>query len=358
MFCMKRIALLNLAIDDNYGGNLQRYALVRVLQNMGCDVTHLLIMRKWTLWRIKTPVAIIKRLIERFILGKTKSIFIEREYNKRYIASYNRISSFYERYIKHTAPIYSFSSLKKNKDFDIYIVGSDQVWRERMVRPFPMKAFFLPFVPRQKKIIAYAVSLGTSDKEFDYRQRSCLKKYYERFQCVSVREISARNILLDYGWENPKAEWLVDPTFLLRKDDYIELVNSAETSQMDGKMFCYILDSTKEKMDYIAQVAEKKNLKPFVTGLHEISIEQWLRNFVDAEYIVTDSYHGFVFSMIFNKPVKLFFNDVRGNARFESLFSLLNLSINQEIYDWVQINKILSVERQKAVDWLRNALEN
>ena len=126
---------------------------------------------------------------------------------------------------------------------------------------------------------------------------------------------------------------------------------------MDGDIFCYILDPAKEKMECIDNIAKEKNMKPFVTGLHKLSIEQWLRNFADAKYSITDSYHGLVFSMIFNKPVKLFFNEFRGNARFESLFELFGISNNQEEFDCNRINGIMETERQKAINWLENTLK-
>jgi len=199
--------------------------------------------------------------------------------------------------------------------------------------------------------------LGNSEPELSSEESATLKKFYSQFSAVSVREKSALDVLDSYGWTCPKAEWLVDPTLLLKKDDYLNVIKNAETTPMDGEMFCYILDSTQEKMDFIAREAISRNMKPFTTGLHEISIEQWLRNFNDAEFIVTDSYHGFVFSMIFNKPVKLFLNEFRGNTRFESLFELLGISKDQKEFDWNRINAVLEINRQKSLTWLQGALD-
>ena len=352
-----RIALLNLPIDDNYGGNLQRFALVRVLQNMGHEVTHLLVMRKFTLWKLRTLPAIIKRLVVRYVFKKNVHILVERVAQKENIARFNRIKPFYDKYVKHIEPISNSKDLRLYNFFDAYIVGSDQVWRKKIVQPFPLKMFLWDFLPQKAKRIAYAVSLGCSEPELDKVEAESLKQYYSFFSAVSVREKSALDVLDYYGWTTPKAEWLADPTMLLKKEDYLEVINSAETSHMDGDMFCYILDSTKEKMDFIEREAVSRKMKPYVTGLHEISIEQWLRNFNDAKFIVTDSYHGFVFSMIFNKPVKLFLNEFRGNARFESLFELLGISKDQKVFDWSKTNSILASERDKALNWLRNALE-
>lgn len=352
-----KIALLNLPIDDNYGGNLQRFALVKVLQNMGHDVTHLLLMRKFSLLNRHVPIAIVKRLILRYVLGRNVRILAEIYAQKNNIEDFNRIKPFYDKYIKHTETITSFDAIKNYNFFDAYIVGSDQVWRKKIVQPFPLKMFLWNYLPSTAKKIAYAVSLGNSEPELDKVEAESLRKYYNQFTAVSVREKSALDVLDYYGWTTPKAEWLVDPTLLLKKDDYLDVINNANTTPMDGDMFCYILDSTQEKADFIEREANSQNMKPFTTGLHEISIEQWLRNFNDAKFIVTDSYHGFVYSMIFNKPVKLFFNEFRGNARFESLFELLRISKDQKEFDWNRINAVLEINRQKSLTWLQGALD-
>lgn len=353
-----KIALLNLPIDDNYGGNLQRFALVKVLESMGNDVTHLLVMRKFTLLKWRVIPAVVWRLVKRCFFRRKIPILAECLSQKKNLENFNRIKPFYGKYIKHTEPITDVKTLKEFKCFDAYIVGSDQVWRKKIVQPFPLKIFLWNYLPSTAKKIAYAVSLGNSEPELDKVQAESLKKYYSQFSAVSVREKSGLDVLAHYGWTSPKAEWLVDPTLLLTKDDYLDVIKNADTKRMDGEMFCYILDSNEEKMDFIKREANSRNMKSFITGLHEISIEQWLRNFADAKFIVTDSYHGFVFSMIFNKPVKLFFNDFRGNARFESLFDLLKISKDQVNFDWEKINNILSIQRNKSLDWLKKALES
>ena len=351
-----KIALLNLPIDDNYGGNLQRFALVKILQDMGHDVTHMLVMCKYTLGKKRILSLMIKRAILRFVFRKDVHVFAERIAQKQNIANFNRIKPFYDRYIRHTEPINDYNALMHYNSFDAYIVGSDQVWRKQIVQPFPLKMFLWDYLPSTAKKIAYAVSLGNSEPELDKIEAESLRKYYNQFSAVSVREKSALDELGYYGWTTPKAEWLADPTLLLKKEDYLDVINNAETTPMDGDMFCYILDSTQEKMDFIEHEAASRNMKSFITGLHEISIEQWLRNFNDANFIVTDSYHGFVFSLIFNKPVKLFLNKFRGNARFESLFELFGISKDQESFDWDKVNATLVHERERSLNWLRGTL--
>lgn len=295
-------------------------------------------------------------IIIRFVFRRKICVLLEKKIQKKNVEAYNRIKPFYDKYIKHTEPINNYKAIKQYKSFDAYIVGSDQAWRKRIVSPFPLKMFLWDYLPLTAKKIAYAVSLGKKEPELDKIEAESLKKYYNLFSAVSVREKSALDVLKYYDWTSPMAKWLADPTLLLKKDDYLDVINNAETFPMDGDMFCYILDSSQEKMNFIEREAISRNMKPFITGLHEISIEQWLRNFNDTKFVVTDSYHGFIFSMIFNKPVKLFFNEYRGNARFDSLFELLGISKEQEIFDWNKINSVLTKEREKSINWLNGAL--
>ena len=107
-------------------------------------------------------------------------------------------------------------------------------------------------------------------------------------------------------------------------------------------MFCYVLDINQKIEKCISAIAKEKKLTPFyatLTGKHSMSIEQWLRSFMDSEYIVTDSYHGMVFSLIFNKPFYLLYNDFRGNARFDSLIRIIDTPINMDSFNWEKINK-------------------
>ena len=147
---------------------------------------------------------------------------------------------------------------------------------------------------------------------------------------------------------------------LLDKQDYIDLVEAAETFPSNGNMFCYILDPSKEKEDFIETIKRNKKLKPYYFGINSkksLSIEQWLRSFLDAQFVVTDSFHGLVFSIIFNKPFYLFRNDFRGNARFDSISCLLGIDLDSENQDWVHINEMRAKEIEKSIDFLRMSLK-
>lgn len=355
-----RIALLNLPFDNNYGGNLQRYALTKVLQSLGHDVTYLFVK-----FDIKNPpfyIQVYKSFVYlyRCVVGGKKwdwkSVVTPRQLYDRKCKSAN---IFVDQNICHTEPIYNVKDLLKHLDYDVFIVGSDQVWRKTIANNY-LPTMFFDYLPDRIKRIAYSVSLGSDNNELTDEEIHFYRSLYSKFSAVSVRELSALDLLRMYQWESPNAICTLDPTLLLDKQDYIDLIKAADTTPSEGDMFCYILDPSKEKEDYIQTLIKKNKQKPYYFGIntkYSLSIEQWLRSFWDAKLIVTDSFHGFVFSIIFNKPFYLFRNDFRGNARFDSMSNLLGINLNCTEQDWTLINKNRAREIKKSLDYLMASLQ-
>lgn len=267
---------------------------------------------------------------------------------------------FYERYVKHTKRITTYDDFSKYTYFDAYVVGSDQLWRRSYSWHFPFSSMFLDFVKDKKNIkrVAYGVSFGTDNDEIPEEEKSYLKTLYEKFDAVSLREDSGQTLLKRYGWNSPKAVQVIDPTLLLPKDEYIKIIKSGKTEPSGGNMFCYILDDNDQEKEIIKSIANEKGLTPFKTSLkigEMYSMEQWLRSFMDSEHIVTDSYHGFLFSIIFNKSVTLTYNEARGNSRFESLMHLLGINDLDNI-DWNSVNSLIDKMRTQSINFLKTSL--
>lgn len=355
-----RIALLNLPYDNNYGGNLQRYALMKMLQDMGHDVTHLNLRFSFHLPWYKMPFSYPKRIVKKYILKQDAIIDYEQHASHQYEKLCAVTEPFYQRYVSHTKPILNVNQLKRYRDFDAFVVGSDQVWRKKIAAK-RLSCMFLDFLPERMntKRIAYGVSLGSYDNELTHREIKKLSNFYKKFDAVSVREESALDLFKKYKWNNPQAVQVLDPTFLLCKDDYLALIDKANTVPSEGNMLCYILDESVEKYDLVAKKAKKLHLTPFEVGLKDgktVSVEQWLRFFSDSEYIVTDSYHGMVFAIIFNKPFYLFKNEYRGNARFDSVLNTFKLTGEDNIYNWKAINQIIKEKKSESLDYLITSL--
>lgn len=355
------IALLNLPIDNNYGGHLQRYALVKTLQKLGHTVTHINLITKPKLPWYKMPYSYSKRFISKYILRKKNiHIFHEQYVNVNNANKQILSNQFYQKYIPHTKSISTIKEIKNkcSNKYDAYIVGSDQVWRKSMTEQIGLKNYFFHFLKDQNvKRIAYAVSLGNDCCEFTPKDIKSLGSLYNKFNAVSLREISALNILEQCGWNSPKPEITLDPTLLLTAEDYSTLIgNSNSQSYTKGKIYSYILDLTIEKQNFIHNKAKEQGLDYIIEGLdtsYNVSIEQWLCNIKNATMTITDSYHGTVFSIIFKKPFIFLGNNRRGNTRIESLFSILNISDKETLnLVWEHIDDRVNKLKAQSLSFL------
>ena len=175
---------------------------------------------------------------------------------------------------------------------------------------------------------------------------------------------------------------VLDPTMLLDECDYIHLVEKESEGKSAGSLLFYILDPEQSKLDYIAKVAVSLNLVPFSVmpelqvGAKTIvdidrcvfpSVTKWLRGFMDAEFVVCDSFHGAVFSIIFNKKFVVLGNEKRGMARFYSLLKMYgleerlitdwsNFDIVTKSIDWDSVNRIREERKNFSMEFLLNSL--
>ena len=230
-----KIGILTLPLHTNYGGILQAYALQTVLERMGHEVK--VINRntdyKLPLW--KTPLVYSKRIIKN-ILGYKIPLFYEQKLIKEQPIIRQNTDRFIQRYI-HTLNVDNYSDLKA-EDFDAIVVGSDQVWRPKYFGK--IEDAYLQFAKDWNiKRIAYAASFGTAEWEYTDRQTAICKDLIKKFDAVSVREDSGEELCLKkYGII---ASQVLDPTMLLTKDDYCNLIQNTNNKQSDGSIFYYTI---------------------------------------------------------------------------------------------------------------------
>ncbi len=334
-----KIAILTLPLHTNYGGILQAYALQTVLQRMGHEVEILqsdltaFPHKNWLL-----PLAYCKRIARKILFDKKAPIFIEKKkaMEKTIIEQYT--SQFINKYI-NLRKIKSLRDIKSG-DYDAIVVGSDQIWRKPYFNGMwhsPINDAFLDFTKNWNiKRISYAASFGLDNiSEYSTSDIQKSKKAIQQFDAVSVREDSGIAICKDNF--DIKAAHVLDPTMLLTKDDYEILVKQIGVPESPGDMLCYILDPSEFKSKVISKIADKNSLTPFnvFAEIDNINlspsqrvqppVESWLRGFMDAKFIVTDSFHACVFSIIFDKPFIAIGNAERGMSRFLSLFTSFSL---------------------------------
>ena len=261
-------------------------------------------------------------------------------------------------------------SLLKEDDFDAIVVGSDQIWRPMYYQPIANA--YLKFAKDWTSIkrIAYATSFGTDKWEYTHEETQECASLVKLFDAVSVRENSAVDLCRKYL--EVEAVQVLDPTLLLSKEDYLKLIDQSKLKKNEG-VFAYFLDVTSSKMDLANRIAKERGLKLYqfnnpnvdCLSLHfekriQQPIEEWIAGFRDASFVVTDSFHGCVFSIIFNKPFVVIGNEERGIARLKSLLSMLDFdySVASNIHqlqkiEWNKTKLILDKYRQISLSFLR-----
>ena len=352
-----KIAILTQPLIQNYGGILQCYALQTILQNMGHEVVVLNRTYNFSYKQIILQIgSLIKSVILKFILRKkNKRLINPLLENYRELLEYNspdpkRVNSFKKQYIRLSKGLWTSKDLgnycKQNR-FDVIIVGSDQVWRE-LYSPC-ITDYFLGFLSNKDKTkkIAYAASFGTSENPISYEGIKLCKKHINKFDAISTREISGVKLVKELF--NKDASLVLDPTLLLSAEDYIQLIKEDDSvSEMPhDTLTTYIIDWSHKKKKCIDGIAaelkllNRNDIYPDDSSAYSFrmkSIPQWLASFRNARYVITDSFHGCVFSIIFRKDFAVIINNERGSDRFTSLLRILELE-----------DRIISVDDKESI---------
>ena len=370
-----RIGLLTLPFNNNYGGFLQAYALMTVLKQMGHDVE--LINRRANKPAIKQRVIYSLKTIVKILLRMPHGALIMNHERDLKIQGCNMIS-FVEKYITpKTKPFYSTMQMKKECEgrYDIVVVGSDQIWRPIYVSQ--IEDFFLEFItdPHVKKI-SYAASFGTATPEYTDVEIQRCKKLIADFAAVSVREKSGLDTIKNFGWKTQiPPQVVLDPTFLLSKENYDDIVSIKKSSVPKKRICCYVLDDSSIVDDIIRKIESNLNLPSFniiddkKDNSPKPSIEDWLDNIKNSSFVMTDSFHGMVFSIIFNTPFAVFINRSRGADRFDSLLSQLGIEgrtcanvedvehVMSTPINWAKVNQKLSSLIEYSKMFLENSIK-
>lgn len=352
-----KIGILSLSLASNIGGILQNYALHQILKELGHKPMTIDVGAKYSKLR--------------WLLGRVYSLFT---LNFKHIPFpyYNRIGSykilkFAMNNIERTEFMtYINPEVISLYHFDAYIVGSDQVWRKDYNAN--LYGMYLDFVQDTNvKKIAYAASIGV--EKWDYNEKETLKckSLIAKFNAVSVREdndveLCKRHLSVD-------AVHVLDPTMLLGKEEYVKVCDGIPKKR-NKTLFAYLLDLNNEKFVLATKIAESLDCQLIVRSAENNirendSIEEWLALYRDASFIVTDSYHGTLFSIIFRKDFITIPNKKRGMTRFKSILQLLGLSdriwendfeILNKRTNWEEVESRIETEKRKSINFLRNSL--
>jgi len=305
----KKIGLLTLPLTDNYGGIIQLTALNKYLNSQGYET--IVLNKKYEISWLKILVRSI------FRWNPFYKIFDFKNHAKkeRYIV---QMRDFIKKELPNTTTVmYTSEELRKtiaSSSLDAVIVGSDQVWRMAYIGD-NYRDYFLGFASSKKtKKIAYAASFGASSWERPDLAES-VSTLLKDFTSVSVREDSGVD-MCNTVFNISQAKHVLDPTFLPDISYYDNIIKREYNTNKNIHLFNYILDKTPQKNGIIKDISESlnlkidtiyldNNLKDFVKkGVLKPSMGEWLYHFKTANFIVTDSFHGTVFSILFNLETK------------------------------------------------------
>lgn len=280
----KKIGVIGLAHSKNIGNNLLKYALFVKLSELGY-----------------TP----------YIVGK-------QEYNQNISFITNSVN------IKI---INNFSDINE-KDFDILIVNSDQTWRKWDTNFYDIA--FLKFaenwtIPK----FTYGVSTGLEFWDFNKEDEEIAKHLLSNFSGISVREINAVKLINDHlGF---KAQFVLDPTLLIEPNHYLNLIKNFKSEIMneinnDEYIFVYTLSFPETMRNYLTYIKNIMKTKIFFLTMDaRNNVLEFIYGIYNCKAVITDSFHGTVFSILFKKPFITFILENRGISRLKSLDEIFNI---------------------------------
>lgn len=356
-----KVGIITQPLGANYGGILQNYALQLALRRLGHEPVTLGIGKHSTLsWFFST----IKNALRK-VTGRPTDFRVFPLIPKYWP---NGMERFIRRYITISKPRRRYCA--KDIDtlsLDALIVGSDQVWRP--CYNVCIEDSFLSFAQKRNiSKVAYAASFGTAEWEFSPTQTLECRELLHAFRAVSVREQSGVRLCKKYF--DTDAAWVLDPTMLLSAETYNKLC-SGITRASKPFLLVYMLDIEDDKLRVAETIANKMGLPMQVLSAGPAvkrcdSPEKWLSAFRDAAFVVTDSFHGTVFSIIYRKDFIAIGNLSRGNARFESLLNLTGLEsrmidMQSPTYpaggiDWESVYGRICPMQKESLNFLKNNL--
>jgi len=372
----RKVGIITIIDYNNYGNRLQNYATQEVIKHLGFEV-ETIINSPYCNVSLKDRIRKVFKMSSRELIAK---IFQKVRYkffksrNEKRIELLNEIRTknfkeFSSKYICET----SFIITPDNVPYDIkdrysaFIVGSDQVWNPN----YRLGSYidFLTFAPKEKRI-AYAASFGVSSLPNEHI--SNYKRWLSEMAYISVREETGAKIIKDLIGRD--VDVLIDPTLMLNKEQWLAISKAGKCKPDRPYLLTYFLagvsDEVKAKIHSIIKETNLKvlNLLDIENELLYVADPAELLDYINSsEVVFTDSFHGVVFSILFEKPfVVLERSDYAIGSRIDTL--LKKFDFNSRRFEYIKSTKdiyninfskateILKVERIKALEYLKKAL--
>ena len=367
----KKIGIVTLTNYYNYGNRLQNYALEEILKRYSEEVETLVIPKisansHGTKYYVKKLFSQpLSKTAKSFSIkiknSQNKSILIEREC---------KFKEFSQNYIKerHFSSLYEINGI--SDEFDYVVSGSDQVWNPYFIKNRE-QYYFLQFVEKEKRI-AYAPSFGISEIPEEIRQK--YKEWLSSIPFISVREKEGAKIIKELTGRDVPV--LVDPTLLLNKEEWLKIAKEHKNKPKSKYLISYFWGKIpKERKTLIKRIAKKYNLQ--IVNIANLSDKKTYTadpsEFIDyinsASLVLTDSYHGSIFSILMGTPFFVF-ERIGGPSMYSRIRTLLEITklknreekdidLNKNLLemDFSHVQNILNEERKKSFDFLKDALK-
>lgn len=327
------VGIITLPMTNNFGGTLQAIALQQAVKNLGCNVTTM----HWYS-KDKYPQGNPYRYWRKWYFDRIFYYVRSKRIAKLTKAAKYRYSDYMHRHLKLQLCPFPFSSkFMERQQIDRWIVGGDQVFRYLFTPR--QECMFLSFLTPElrRSCFSYSASFGTDEWEYPKELTEKCRHLITDFQAISVRESSGAELCRQHlGRE---ACVMPDPTWLLTDEEYDDLMKEEQTPLPSRYAAYYILDETEEIMNWINRFCQQQQCSAIDMatdhneflgkGRRKHEIQQtpafWLKALKNASYLITDSFHGMLFALMFRIPFICFGNTFRGNARFDMLSSLFNI---------------------------------
>jgi hypothetical protein len=377
---MKKIGIVTICDYKNYGNRLQNYAVQEVLKSLGFEAETI---RNdparpnpddfpGIAERLKNAAKLPLKQLGQNIWIKIRDELNKKELNRLLEPKIKSFKEFTRQNIAETSFKVSVDAIPEDlaAQYDFFVVGSDQIWNPNFRYGSPID--FLAFAPENKRV-AFSPSFGISSLPERYVER--YKTYLSQMAHLSVREQTGADIIAQLTGR--KAEVLVDPTLMLTSEKWMKIAKAATEKPAGKYLLTYFLGevpgeirkkvnaiSAKSNLE-VVQMASLRDKKRFATAPGE-----FIDYISSAEIIITDSFHGAVFSILFSKPFIIARRKGKSlpmGSRIETLLSKFkmesrkweNMENREDAFeiDFTHIPELLEAERNKVLDYLKKAFK-
>lgn len=381
---MKKVGIITISKTNNYGAELQAYSTQKKLRLLGFDaelIDYLYYKHKNHKETKASQPAIKfsnKEKINHFLLYRIVSPVVE-DFGALFIEKIKirkkRFLNFHKKNTKYSDQYKSHTELYAAKhDYDVFIAGSDQIWNPSTGTS--MAPYFLEFAPKDKHRMSYASSFGVSKIKKEYYP--LYKEYLSNLDAIGVREDDGVELIEEIA--GLKATKVLDPTLLLNKKEWLDVIDTP-LKRKKNYIIIYVLHESEPLINLAYYLQDKLDLEiikltkraysnksyPKVINIEDAGPSEYIDLFMNASFVLTNSFHGTAFSVNFNVPFFSVLNKERkNNSRMINFLKTIGLEkqiVWEDISDFKEIdnfleidfsqpNEIIEIERDKSVNFL------